>query len=276
MKSWFDHYENKINFKFSPDELEKIDVLKTDYANRLYEKFTYSYEIYDIETSTHPTSAPKINALEKLKDIIVDGKNFDKSYFDILKLNGSTVKFNDQRFIEFALSYSILNHDSEQTAYVVLNQIWEVHLLNLMILEWDNNNVQLSTNYFSDKPFQNSWNDQIFEDQLSHKFFDFVFENWLKSEKAMNTVHFVYRIMSKKTTESKIDNYTIHAIQRDFMEFWNINYCTKCRYKNMSFSLNVKRPKINEKSKIGNSWDRWEKKINNLMLVFMEPEKDPK
>lgn len=168
MKSWFDRYLHKFNVEFSKDELSKMEKLKADYSKCLFEDFSIYYEMFDCETSTHIISTSKINALESIKQGVENGKIFDKSYFDIIQLKGATVLFNDYKFMEFAISYSILDHDCEQSAFIVLKEIWQVHLLNLMILEWHKNDIQLSTNYFK---ITLDYDTIIFPNKISHQFF---------------------------------------------------------------------------------------------------------
>tara|TARA_R110002167_G_scaffold365859_1_gene591661 strand:+ start:2687 stop:3460 length:774 start_codon:yes stop_codon:yes gene_type:complete len=216
MKKWFDDFLNKSNIEFSKDELNRIEFLKSDYANRLYERFTDDYEMFDFETSTHPTSASKINALERIKQSIENGKIFDKSYFDILSLNGATVHFNDQRFIEFAISYSILNHDAEQTAFIVLIEIWQVHLLNLIILEYDKKKVTLATNYFK---INMNFDDRIFPNVQSHQFF-LLTVNRDEFEVKRNWISQLYRILKSLKFNGKHEIY-IKSNEFEFADYWN-------------------------------------------------------
>lgn len=219
MKNRFDRFLNKQNIVFSKEEIDKIELLKVDYANKLYEGFTYDYEMFDCETSTHPTSASKINALERIKQDIENGKIFDKSYFDVLELKGATVNYNDQKFIEFAVGYSILEHDCAQTAFIALKEIWQVHLLNLMILEYHKNEYSLTTNYFK---INMGFDDKVFPNTKSHQFFIQTI-NRAEFEISRNWISQLYRFLKSKTKHNP--NCHIKGTEFEFADYWNKYNC---------------------------------------------------
>ena len=215
MKNSFDRFKNKWNVEFSKEEIIKIDELKTKYANELYDRFTHDYEMFDFEISTHPTSASQIEELEKIKQNTESSRTFRKSYFDILKLQGATVIFNDKKFIEFAIGFSILDHDLEQVAYMVLLEIWQVHLLNLMILERQKMDMQLSTNYFK---FNLDLDTNIFPNAESHHFFIQTI-NRKEFEITNKWISQLYRFLKSKTKQNP--NCCIKSTEFEFADYWN-------------------------------------------------------
>lgn len=217
MESRYNRFTNIYKVEFSKQELEKINELKCNYENLLFEQFSYSFEIFDLETSTHIIPSAKINALEKIKLAIEDGPIFDKSYFDVLRLKGATIQFNDEKFIEFAVGYSILDHDAEQSAFIVLKEIWQVHLLNLMILDCHEKNTSLSSNYLE---INLKYDDTIFPNTISHEFF---LQTINRSQFKVNRkwVSQLFRFLRSKN-DGKNECYVV-ANEFQFADYWKKN-----------------------------------------------------
>lgn len=210
MESKFDRFLNRQIVQFSNDELAQLDSLKLKYQNQLFDEFQTYSEHYDLETSTHVTSNAKIDSLEKLKNEVLEDRSFAKPFFKILSLNGANVVFDNDKFIEFAISYSILNDDSEQTAWLQLLDIWKVHLLNLLILDWEERSVELSSNH---KP-----HDPIFFDKPSEDFFWRCVNNYPK-KKTKVYLSSLYQFMLFETGRNRVFKLSVTATKYDFAKY---------------------------------------------------------
>lgn len=215
MDNYFEEFFKRVRIEFSKDELEKLESLKVEYANRLYEDFDHIHAIFDFETSTHLPGPSKINALERIKQGIESGKIFDKSYFKVLKLENANVIFNDTEFLRFAVGYSILDHDCEQSAFMVLKEIWQVHLLNLMILENSGINIQVSTNYFK---INMDFDSNIFPNATSHQFF-IQTVNRSEFQISHKWISELYRFLKSKIKYNP--DCHIKCTEFEFADYWN-------------------------------------------------------
>lgn len=172
----------------------------------------------------------KPSFIELLKDLdAICEVNERVNTIDLIRLKELVIQLDKMLFDKFKTINNnlIANHNSKYLQYKDI-EYWKNNLLqygysynglvNLKMF------IQNRINYLTEKQ-TSTFNDLIFKDSPSQRFFIYLVDNWLKNEVHKRTaLSYIFTQMCIKTKES-ITTYKIKSTQVDFaLEYWNVEY----------------------------------------------------
>lgn len=171
-------------------------------------------------------------------------------FFIDLRINSSIKTIIERRdmFPHETFEYAAANSSQYYLTYYDLKSLKEL--------------IQNRINYLSDKQ-TNTFNDLVFKDAPSERFFIYLVDNWLKSEVNKRTaLSYIFTQMSIKSINVDIETtYKIICTQPYFArEYWSLKH-------NDLLKLDIKKPRLTKDSFTDYYQNRFKKHLNEFEEV---------
>ncbi len=189
----------------------------------------------------------KLNVIEDLKHdhgthfnfLKVKGVHYSKGEFSLIE-NEFLELIEENRLNLETLDFGIFQNENDEGkpfAYKSYIQVLSIltHCLELQIYR------EVKQQLEKPQPFAENFtpNLTVFKNLESHKFFDFLYNDWLKKiENCRPQLSYIVSAMRKEERSKTVNNLRIICPLKDFAEFWNTSY-------SHTFKLTFEKSKLN-------------------------------